>query len=86
MQPAGPLFAVTTVPRTVTLTMKKGDNTNDEAEIKTIDLTSSTTDVIRPEVTWDKSDYTFQFELKSTNHFELIGFLNHWFQKGKTFR
>ena len=80
-----PLGTGNSIP-TVTLTMKKGDNTNDEAETKTIDLTSTTKDVIRPEVTWDKNDYTFQFELKSTNHFELIGFLNHWFQKGKTFR
>ena len=71
---------------TVTLTMKKGDNTIEEAEVKTINLSSTTKDVIRPEVTWDKTDYTFQFEVKSTNHFELIGFLNHFFHKGKTLR
>lgn len=80
-----PLGTGNSIP-TVTLTMKKGDNNTDEAEIKTIGLSDSTKDVIRPEVTWDKTDYTFQFEINSTNHFELIGFLNHWLPKGKTFR
>jgi hypothetical protein len=79
-------FNTQTSGSTVSLYMKKGDNTTDETETKSIDLTSTTKDVIRPEVTWDKTDYTFQFELKSTSHFELLGFLNHWFPKGKTFR
>jgi hypothetical protein len=70
----------------VSLYMRKGDNITDESEVKTIDLTSSTKDVIRPEVTWDKTDYVFQPELKSTSHFELIGFINYWFPKGKTIR
>ncbi len=70
----------------VTLYLKKGDNEIDDTAIKTIALTSDTKDVIRPKVTWDKEDYTFQFELQSTNHFELIGFLNYWFGKGKEFR
>lgn len=70
----------------VTLTLYKGDKTDPELTTKTISMVNSTQDVIRKEVTWDKTAYTFQFDLKSTDHFELIGFLNHWLPKGKTFR
>ncbi len=80
-------WAFNTMPTgSVTVTMTKGDNNISDADVKVINMTNTDKDVIRPEVTWDKTDYTFQFEVSSTNHFELIGFLNHWFAKGKTFR
>jgi hypothetical protein len=71
---------------TVTLSLIKGNNLTAEANTKTISLVGATKDKIQAEVTWDKTDDVFQFQVESDNHFAMYGFFNYLMPKGKTFR
>lgn len=68
---------------TVTLQLKKGDNSSFEVTTGLISLISATKDKIKSDVTWDKTDTVFQVRVSSNDHFSMYGFFNYFMKKGK---
>ena len=68
----------------VTLKIKLNDATSFEAAQKLISLVDNVKDKIKAAVTWDKEFENAQFEITATSQFELLGFLNWIYDKGKT--
>ncbi len=66
---------------TVTLKLKKDDNTDYDALTHSIDITSDTKDIVKKNATWNREAASFQFELTATNFFALLGFINTLFEK-----
>lgn len=66
---------------TVTLKMKKDDNTAFEILTHTLSLANDSKDIVKVPATWNKEAASFQFELTSTNFFSLLGFINTLFEK-----
>lgn len=67
----------------VTLKMKRNDADSYEAETKSLALQRTDKDIAKPFARWDKAAEVFQLELTAQNHFELIGFMNWFYLKGK---
>lgn len=67
----------------VSLKIKLNDAGSFEAAQKIISLIDDTRDKIKATITWNKQFENAQFELTATSQFELLGFLNWIFDKGK---
>ena len=69
---------------TVELRIKKDDATTFESVFKTLSLVKAGRDKQKISVTWDKEFENAQFELLAQVQFNLLGFLNWIYDKGKT--
>ena len=65
----------------VKVEMYKGDRNTKETKSHSFSITGSAVDTIKKNITWDKTDINFQFELTSTGHVALLGFLNYFIPK-----
>ncbi len=70
----------------VTVSLKKDDSNSYESDTKTISLINVNRDIIKKEITWNKSGENFITKIEATNHFAMLGFINFVFPKGKTYR
>ena len=68
----------------VTVKIKRDDSNSFDAATKTITLTDSTRDPVKKNITWNKEYENAMYEVSSTDHFALQGFINEVFTKRKT--
>lgn len=65
----------------ITIKMRKDDDTAWSLDTKTVSLISTTKDIVKKMVTWDKQAFDFQIEISSQNRFALLGWYSYIFKK-----
>ena len=74
-----------TIEGKVDISLHKGDRIAKETKSIVISLTASAVDVIKQSITWDKTDVNFQYELTTTSHCALYGFIDYVFPRGRNY-
>lgn len=68
----------------IKISVKTGDNNQWDTVTKTINSTDTSRDIVKENITWDKRSQNFQYQVESTGHYALLGFITYWMPKRRT--
>jgi len=67
----------------IAVKIRRNDQETWDVATKTVSLFENGKDITKPKILWDKEGYNFQIQIDATNHFSLLGWLNHVYPKRK---
>jgi len=70
----------------VSISVKKDDSNSYSPDTGSISLINANRDIIKENLTWNRTAENFKIKIEATNHFALLGWLNFIFPKGKTYQ
>jgi len=70
----------------VAVTLKLDDSNSYDAKTNTISLINANRDIIKKDITWNKTAQNFKTKITASVHWAMLGFLNYVHPKGKTSR